>query len=155
MKVVGLTGTNGKTTTTWILEAVAKAAGWVPGVVGTINSRYRDVVISGVNTTPPSVELYRLLRCMADEDVDVVFLEVSSHALEVGRVLGLPFDVAAFLNLSQDHLDFHGDMESYFAAKARLFTELLPASTGAGKQPVAVVNVGDQWGRKLQVPQVV
>lgn len=152
LKVVGLTGTNGKTTTSWILESIAQSAGWTTGVVGTINSRYADVVVKGANTTPPSVELQRLLARMVDAGVDCVFLEVSSHALEIGRVNCLPFDVAAFLNLSQDHLDFHGDMDAYFAAKCRLFTELLPESAAAGKAPVAVVNRGDAWGAQLRVP---
>jgi MurE/MurF fusion protein len=152
LKVVGLTGTNGKTTTCWILESIAAAAGLVSGVVGTLNSRYAGVVVDGVNTTPPSVELQRLLAKMVAAGVDVVFLEVSSHALDVGRVLELPFDVAGFLNLSQDHLDFHGDMASYFAAKERLFSQLLPQSVAAGKNPIALLNVGDEWGAKVRVP---
>ena len=152
LKVVGLTGTNGKTTTSWILESITREAGWVTGVVGTLNSRYGDTVVTGINTTPPSLELQRLLAQMVAAEVDVVFLEVSSHALAVGRVLELPFDVAAFLNLSQDHLDFHGTMDAYFAAKETLFTELLPASVVAGKVPVAVLNLDDSWAARVRVP---
>ncbi len=147
LKVVGLTGTNGKTTTTYLLEQVALAAGLSPGVIGTVNRRFAGQSFETRNTTPESLELQRLLRRMVDAGVEVVFLEVSSHALVTHRVAGLPIRVGAFLNLSQDHLDFHGTMEAYFEAKCRLFTEVLPWSQRSLGEPVAaVVNVGDVYG---------
>ncbi|MBA2337329.1 MAG: UDP-N-acetylmuramoyl-L-alanyl-D-glutamate--2,6-diaminopimelate ligase [Acidimicrobiia bacterium] len=141
MTMVGITGTNGKTTVSYLLAAMAAAAGRAPGVIGTIGASIDGEPLPIGFTTPEAPELQRLLRRMADAGVEVVAMEVSSHALELGRVDAVHFAVAAFTNLSQDHLDFHGDLERYFAAKARLFE---PARSAA-----AVVAVDDAWGRRL------
>jgi UDP-N-acetylmuramoyl-L-alanyl-D-glutamate--2,6-diaminopimelate ligase len=141
LTMVGVTGTNGKTTTTYLLESIFAAAGLRPGVIGTTGARVAGEPVSLVRTTPEAPDLHRLLARMCDEDVSVVAMEVSSHALEQDRVGGVVFDVAAFTNLSQDHLDFHPSMEVYFAAKARLFT---PEHARR-----AVVNADDAWARRL------
>src|SRR3989338_6267380 len=125
MVLVGITGTNGKTTVSYLLESIFSAAGMAPGVVGTINYRYQDRALPAPYTTPESVDLQGLLAEMADAGVNSVAMEVSSHALEMERVRGIEFDGALFTNLTRDHLDFHQDMESYFAAKSRLFTDYL------------------------------
>lgn len=133
LRVVGVTGTNGKTTTTHLLRSVLEAAGWPTGVIGTL---------SGVRTTPEAPDLQGTLAAMADDGLAAVAMEVSSHALALHRVDGTRFAVAAFTNLSRDHLDFHATMEDYFQAKARLFE---PAFSGA-----AVVNLDDPHGRLLR-----
>jgi len=144
LEVVGITGTNAKTTTTYLLEAMAQACGRTPGVIGTINIRFGDTIYETKNTTPESLDLQRILDLMARSGVDIVFMEVSSHALTTWRVEGVSWSGAMFTNFSQDHLDFHGTMEAYFAAKARLFRELLPASAAwSGRAPVAVLNAND------------
>jgi len=132
MTMVAITGTNGKTTTSWIIENMLITAGKKPGVIGTVNYRYLDR--EGVShekpavfTTPEPVELQALLREMADQGVTHVVMEASSHALEQGRLNTLSFDVAIFTNLSRDHLDYHQDMHSYFEVKHRLFTRHLKA----------------------------
>ena len=124
MAVYGITGTNGKTTGTYLAEGIFRAAGAVPGVVGTISYRYADVNKVADNTTPDAVSFQRLLADMRSAGVTHVAMEVSSHALEQARVDGTAFDVVAFTNLTRDHLDYHGDMESYFRSKRRLFAEL-------------------------------
>jgi UDP-N-acetylmuramoyl-L-alanyl-D-glutamate--2,6-diaminopimelate ligase len=141
MAVVGITGTNGKTTVAHMIEAIGTSAGLKTAAVGTLGARVDDAQIPLQRTTPESSDLQRILREMADAQVDVVALEVSSHALSLHRVDEIDFRVAVFTNLSQDHLDFHGDMDSYFAAKQRLFE--------AGRAQVGVVNVDDRWGREL------
>ena len=141
LMLIGITGTNGKTTTSYLVEAGLRAAGRRTGLVGTIETRVADEVLPSVRTTPESTELQALLAMMREHDVDSVAMEVSSHALALGRVDGASYTVAAFTNLSQDHLDFHQDMDSYFAAKARLFTPQLSAR--------GVVCVDDEWGRRL------
>lgn len=130
--VVGVTGTNGKTTTTHLLASILERAEWRCGVLGTL---------SGVRTTPEAPELQQKLATWRDEGVDVVAMEVSSHALSQHRVDGTSFAVGVFTNLSPDHLDHHGDLESYFAAKARLFTPELCE--------LAVINLDDSWGQRL------
>lgn len=122
LTVVGVTGTNGKTTVTHILHAIAEAAGRRAAVVGTVGARVADRDLTMERTTPEASDLQRLLADMVEVGVDLVALEVSSHALALGRVAATRFRVAAFTNLSQDHLDFHGDMEAYYGAKASLFT---------------------------------
>jgi UDP-N-acetylmuramoyl-L-alanyl-D-glutamate--2,6-diaminopimelate ligase len=141
LTMVGVTGTNGKTTTTYLLEAVFAAAGMRTGVIGTTGARVAGEAVPLARTTPEAPDLHRLLAGMCDEDVSAVAMEVSSHALEQDRVGGVVFDVAAFTNLSQDHLDFHPSMEAYFAAKARLFT---PEHARR-----AVVCADDTWARRL------
>ncbi len=146
LRVVGVTGTNGKTSVTYFVESIASAVGITTGVVGTVQTRIgRDVVptlpAGSARTTPEAPDLQRLFHSMVDRNVDVVAVEVSSHALALGRVDGTRFEVAAFTNLSQDHLDFHLDMESYFAAKVALFVPERAAR--------AVVFVDDPYGRQL------
>jgi UDP-N-acetylmuramoyl-L-alanyl-D-glutamate--2,6-diaminopimelate ligase len=138
LDVVGITGTNGKTTTAFLMHAVLEAAVGQAGLLGTIESRIGGVVEQVARTTPESVDLQAILRRMADAGDRACAMEVSSHALELERVAGVRFAAAGFTNLTQDHLDFHPDMEAYFAAKARLFRE----APGA-------INVGDEYGRRL------
>ncbi len=150
LALVGVTGTNGKTTTTYLIESLARAAGRETGVIGTIGVRIGDEMLPADRTTPESPEVQALLARMADAPAGsgprVVSMEVSSHALHQGRTLGCEFDVAVFTNLTQDHLDYHVDMESYFEAKAALFTDY-PQRTS--KATTAVVNVDDPYGRRL------
>ena len=141
MAVIGVTGTNGKTTVTHMVEAIGRAAGRSTGIVGTLGARVGGVDIALERTTPESSDLQRLLRRMAGANAELVAMEVSSHALALRRVDEVHFALGAFTNLSQDHLDFHGDMESYFAAKTRLFE--------AGRAAAGVVNVDDPWGKRL------
>ena len=139
--LVGVTGTNGKTTTTYMLEAIFRAAGRVPGVLGTVEVRVGDERRPAVHTTPEAPDLQRLLADMADAGVQAAAMEVSSHGLALHRVDGTRFKAAIFTNLTQDHLDFHTDLDDYFQAKRRLFT---PEFT-----PLGVVNVDDLHGRLL------
>jgi UDP-N-acetylmuramoyl-L-alanyl-D-glutamate--2,6-diaminopimelate ligase len=143
MQLVGVTGTNGKTTVSYLVEACARAAGRPIGVMGTITHRFPGVERPAAHTTPESTEVQALLAEMRDAGTAMVVMEVSSHALAQERVAGLRFAAAGFTNLTRDHLDYHGDMESYFAAKRRLFVEHL-APGG-----VAVVNARDPWGARL------
>lgn len=139
--VVGITGTNGKTTMTYLLAAGLAAAGDTTGIIGTIGIRVGDRALPSARTTPEAPDVHAALAVMVEQGVSAVVMEVSSHALVLGRVAGLQFDVAVFTNLSQDHLDFHHDMEDYFAAKASLFT---PARSQSG-----LVCVDDDWGLRL------
>ncbi|HXV72434.1 MAG TPA: UDP-N-acetylmuramoyl-L-alanyl-D-glutamate--2,6-diaminopimelate ligase [Acidimicrobiia bacterium] len=139
--VIGVTGTNGKTTVTHFIESIGNDAGLTTGLIGTIQTRYADKTVESVMTTPEATDFQRLLAAMRDEGVALVAMEVSSHALEFGRVAATEFAVAAFTNLSQDHLDFHGDMGSYRAAKERLFREY--------DVKTAVINIDDAVGRDL------
>jgi UDP-N-acetylmuramoyl-L-alanyl-D-glutamate--2,6-diaminopimelate ligase len=147
LSLVGVTGTNGKTTTTYVLESIWRAAGRVPGVIGTINYRVGDREWPAALTTPQPVDLQGLLADMAGAGATDVAMEVSSHALALDRVRDCDFDGAVFTNLTRDHLDFHDDMESYFEAKARLFTEVLPSSTKP--EPFAVIHRDDPFGARL------
>jgi UDP-N-acetylmuramyl-tripeptide synthetase len=147
MVVVGITGTNGKTTTTYLIESILQAAGKNPGIIGTINYRFGGMIFDNPVTTPESLDLQRILSQMRDADVTHAVMEVSSHALDLHRAHGCHFDVAVFTNFSQDHLDFHKDMERYWAAKCKLFRELLPASDSAVKR--AVINVDSPKGAEL------
>jgi len=142
--LVGVTGTNGKTSTVRMIEAVLRAAGWRAGSMGTISIRYPDAEEPASLTTPESVDLQRILARMRDAGARGVALEVSSHALALGRVSGLHFQVAAFTNLTQDHLDYHGDMAGYADAKARLFGPEHLAGT-------AVLNAADPLSARLAV----
>ncbi|HVX69292.1 MAG TPA: UDP-N-acetylmuramoyl-L-alanyl-D-glutamate--2,6-diaminopimelate ligase [Mycobacteriales bacterium] len=141
MTIFGVTGTNGKTTTAYLIDAGLRAAGRTTGLVGTIETRVGAEVLPSARTTPEATDLHALLAVMKERGADAVAMEVSSHALALGRVDGVVFDVAAFTNLSQDHLDFHCDMDDYFNAKAQLFT---PAHSQRG-----VVCVEDRWGERL------
>jgi UDP-N-acetylmuramoyl-L-alanyl-D-glutamate--2,6-diaminopimelate ligase len=141
MQVFGITGTNGKTTTAFLLEAGLRAAGHRTGLLGTVLTRIGDDVVPSVRTTPEAPDLQALLAVMRERGTTAVAMEVSSHALALGRVDGLVFDVALFTNLSQDHLDFHASMQEYEAAKASLFTPQ--------RSRRAVVCVDDAAGERI------
>jgi UDP-N-acetylmuramoyl-L-alanyl-D-glutamate--2,6-diaminopimelate ligase len=141
LTVVGTTGTNGKTTTSYLLEGAFAAAGLGTGVIGTVETRIHGARQPGERTTPEGTDLQRLLRTMATRGVDAVAMEVSSHGLDLRRVDGTRFEVAVYTNLSQDHLDWHGSMEAYLGAKARLFTPTLARQ--------GVVNLDGPWARRL------
>ena len=147
LTLVGVTGTNGKTSTTFILEAIWRAAGLRAGVIGTVGYRFAGFDRPAPLTTPEAPVLQGLLAEMRRAGTTHVAMEVSSHALAQERVVGCRFDAAVFTNLTRDHLDFHGDPESYYRAKARLFLEHLAASRKP--DPVAVVNVDDPAGARL------
>jgi UDP-N-acetylmuramoyl-L-alanyl-D-glutamate--2,6-diaminopimelate ligase len=147
LELVGVTGTNGKTTVTHLVESIWLAAGFRPGVIGTIRYRFGDKSWPAPFTTPQPIELQQILAEMLELGATHVVMEVSSHALALGRVRDCDWAGAAFTNLTRDHLDFHADMESYFAAKRSLFVELLPASKRPSR--FAVVNLDDPYGRRL------
>lgn len=142
MTVIGVTGTNGKTTTTYFLESIAKACGGRPAVVGTVEYRLGDARSAAPNTTPVSLELQRLLAQFRDQGATLAALEVSSHALSLKRVEQVDFDAAVFTNLHSDHLDFHATLEDYFQAKLRLF-DLLTRPSSSKRRRVAVINNDD------------
>ncbi|MBM3746156.1 MAG: UDP-N-acetylmuramoyl-L-alanyl-D-glutamate--2,6-diaminopimelate ligase, partial [Acidobacteria bacterium] len=144
LRLVGITGTNGKTTTAYLLDSIFRAAGHATLLVGTVEHRLVGRAIRAVNTTPESLDLVGLLAELERAGGTHAVMEVSSHGLALGRVYALHFHTAVFTNLSRDHLDFHSGMEDYFAAKSRLFE-------GAGAPPprFAVVNHDDPWARKL------
>jgi len=146
--LVGVTGTNGKTTVTYLLESILREAGHEPGVIGTVNYRWGSTVTAASHTTPESFELQRLLAGIRDAGVTHVVMEVSSHALELRRVEDCAFDCGIFMNLSQDHLDFHGTMEAYYASKKRFFTDLL-AGEKNGRRQGRIINLDDPWGQRL------
>ena len=139
LKLIGVTGTNGKTTVTHLIRHVLEKNGEKCGLIGTNGVFFGDVARESARTTPESLELYGILREMADAGMTCAAMEVSSHSLVLDRVLGLPFAAAAFTNLTQDHLDFHGTMEDYFRAKALLFERC----------GTAVINLDDDWGARL------
>ncbi len=147
LDVIGVTGTNGKTTVAYLLDGGLRAAGRRTGLVGTVETRIGDDVIPSARTTPEATDLQAVFAVMRERGVTAVAMEVSSHALALDRVAGTTFAVSAFTNLSQDHLDFHADMDDYFAAKARLFTASYSAR--------AVVSVDDSWGRRLSMTATV
>ena len=150
LDVVGITGTNGKTTISHLLEAMFSASGRSAGVIGTIEVRWNGASRTTPNTTPSGLVLQRTLREMADDGVDVAIVEVSSHGLALGRVDGTRFTIGLFTNLSRDHIEFHGSLEEYRRAKWRLFDRLLPASkVDEATPPVAVVNTDNDEGRRL------
>ena len=141
LRMIGVTGTQGKTTTTRLLEGGLAGCGHLAAVIGTVGTRVAGEDISTSLTTPEAPDLHGLLALMRERGVEACAMEVSSHALSLGRVDGVVFDVAVFLNLGRDHLDFHGDVESYYAAKASLFTP--------ERARRALVNVDDEHGRRL------
>jgi len=146
LKLVGVTGTNGKTTTTHLVEAAMDRVGITSGLVGTVVYRIAGKELPVERTTPESADLQELLASMVDAGCEVASMEVSSHALALDRVTGCEFAVSVFTNLSQDHLDFHNDMEDYFHAKTRLF---LPPGEGRSGAKASAVNVDDPYGRRL------
>ncbi len=147
MKMVGITGTNGKTTTAFITHAIMNAVWLRAGLLGTVQVNDGETVRPATNTTPGPLELQSTLRDMADNDCRGVAMEVSSHALEQKRTDGLFLDAAVFSNFSQDHLDYHGTMDAYFAAKRRIF-EMLEVQPGK-KKTTAVINLDDAFGQRL------
>ncbi len=147
LKVIGITGTNGKTTTSYLIESILREAGCHPGVIGTINYRFQGQVYPAPTTTPESLDLQRVMQNMRAAGVSDVILEVSSHALDMQRVRACHFNVALFTNLTRDHLDYHGSMEDYFRAKQLLFTQYLGESK---KDPrFAIVNLDDSKGEEI------
>jgi UDP-N-acetylmuramoyl-L-alanyl-D-glutamate--2,6-diaminopimelate ligase len=147
LKMVGVTGTNGKTTTTFLIKHIAEKSGLRCGLIGTVRYEIGERVLPAVRTTPEALEVQELLAQMVNAGCKAAAMEVSSHALALERTRGLEWDVAVFTNLTQDHLDFHGTMEKYFDAKAKLFTNLAHQRTK--KKSVAVVNIDDRHGVKL------
>ena len=157
--MIAVTGTNGKTTITYLLENILNKAGMRAGVIGTINCRYGSKVIPANNTTPESSQIFRTLSDMKKAKVKSAVMEVSSHALSLGRVEGIEFDTGIFTNLTRDHLDFHKDMEDYFHAKQKLFfslenqTKHYPGKSKDSESNLipkfAIINIDDPWGRKL------
>lgn len=141
LKLVGITGTNGKTTTTYLVEHIARVAGKRTGVIGTVGIRIGDEAEKSAHTTPESPDLQQLFARMRDARCDVVAMEVSSHALDLDRTWDAAFAVTAFSNLTQDHLDYHHTFEAYFEAKARLFSKDYPAKR--------VICIDDKWGKEL------
>lgn len=141
LKVAGITGTNGKTTTTYLLDSIARQAGHLTGLIGTVETRIGDTRQPSARTTPESADLQALLAEMADAGVGAVSMEVSSHAIDLDRVFAMRFAVAAFTNLTQDHLDYHHTLAEYWSVKRRLFTELDVRER--------VVNVDDAYGAEL------
>ena len=141
LRLLAVTGTQGKTTTTRLAEGALQASGVPAGVIGTVGTRVAGEDVPSALTTPEAPELHALFAVMREREVEACAMEVSSHALVMGRVDGVRFDVAAFTNLGRDHLDFHADVEDYFAAKASLFTRR--------HTRLALVNLDDAWGRRL------
>jgi UDP-N-acetylmuramoyl-L-alanyl-D-glutamate--2,6-diaminopimelate ligase len=141
LRLIGVTGTSGKTTTTYLIEAGLRAAGHRTGLIGGVETRVAGEVVPSKLTTPEATDLQAFFAVMAERGVTAAAMEVSSHALALGRVAGTAYEVAVFTNLSQDHLDFHRDMEDYFATKAAFFTP--------GFARAAVINIDDSHGRLL------
>ncbi len=142
--MIGVTGTNGKTTSTYLIESMLLAAGMRAGVIGTINYRYGGETFPNPVTTPESVDLQRIMADMVKGGVTHLIMETSSHGIALERIRGCRYDMAVFTNLSQDHLDFHGTMTAYWECKQRLFTEYLTSENG-----MAVLNRDDRWGDQL------
>lgn len=139
MVMIGITGTNGKTSTSYMLKSIAERMGKKVGLIGTIRNMIGDIIIDTERTTPESVDLQRILRQMKDENVDVVIMEVSSHSLDQKRVHGISYDVGCFTNLTQDHLDYHKTFENYFAAKKLMFAQC----------EKAVINLDDSYAADM------
>ena len=147
LRVIGITGTNGKTTTSYIIRSILRKAGFKVGLIGTIQIMIEEETMPIHNTTPDVVELQHILAMMRDKGMDYVVMEVSSHALDQDRVAGIEFDTAVFTNLTQDHLDYHKTLENYKLAKAKLFRLLSEPGTKQGK--TAVVNMDDAAGETM------
>src|SRR2546428_11271779 len=139
LRLAAVTGTNGKTTTTFLIKHICEKAGLRCGLIGTVRYEIGERILPAIRTTPESLDLQELLAQIVNAGCQAAAMEVSSHALAQDRARGLECDVAVFTNLTQDHLDFHGTMESYFEAKARLFQELPGQSKK--KRPTAVINI--------------
>lgn len=165
LTVIGITGTNGKTTTSFLVEALLAACGKRTGVIGTVNYRFKDkndtcIEMEAPFTTPESHTLFALLRRMADENITDIVMEVSSHALAQERLTGMGFDIAVFTNLSRDHLDFHSDMNQYFSSKKRLFTDylkpggqvviMLDTLSSKAEEKTYMPDERNDWGRQMK-----
>src|SRR6059036_2976377 len=147
LKLAAVTGTNGKTTTTFLIKHICEKAGMRCGLLGTVRYEIGERVLPAARTTPESLDLQELLSQIANAGCRGAAMEVSSHALAQDRTRGLEWDVAVFTNLTQDHLDFHGTMESYFDSKAKLFAQL--GSQREKPKPVAIVNIDDRYSEQL------
>src|SRR5213079_3139281 len=147
LKLAAVTGTNGKTTTTFLIKHICERAGLRCGLVGTVRYEIGERILPAIRTTPESLDLQELLAQIANAGCKAAAMEISSHALAQERTRGIEWNAAVFTNLTQDHLDFHGTMENYFEAKAKLFTGL--AGQKQKTKPVAIVNVDDSYGRQL------
>ncbi len=147
LKMAAVTGTNGKTTTTFLIKHICEKAGVRCGLIGTVRYEIGERVLPATRTTPESLDLQELLAQIANADCKAAAMEVSSHALAQDRTGSIEWNVAVFTNLTQDHLDFHGTMENYFEAKAKLFTQL--AQQQKKRKPVAIVNIDDRYGEQL------
>lgn len=147
LKLAAVTGTNGKTTTTFLLKHICEKTGWRCGLLGTVRYEIADRVLPAVRTTPEALDVQELLAQMVNAGCKAAAMEVSSHALAQDRTRGLEWDVAVFTNLTLDHLDFHGTMESYFDAKTKLFTGLAEQKTKTNA--AAVINIDDRYGEQL------
>ncbi len=147
LKMAAVTGTNGKTTTTFLIKHICEKAGLRCGLIGTVRYEIGERVLPATRTTPESLDLQELLAQIYNAGCKAAAMEVSSHALAQDRVRDLEWDVAVFTNLTQDHLDFHGTLENYFEAKAKLFTEL--AQQQKKQKPVAIINLDDRYGAQL------
>jgi UDP-N-acetylmuramoyl-L-alanyl-D-glutamate--2,6-diaminopimelate ligase len=147
LKMAGVTGTNGKTTTTFLIKHICERAGMRCGLLGTVRYEIGDRILPAIRTTPEALDIQELLAQIVNAGDRAAAMEVSSHALAQERTRGIEWDVAVFTNLTQDHLDFHGTMENYFEAKAKLFQDL--ASQSKKKKARAVINIDDRYGEKL------
>lgn len=147
LRMVGITGTNGKTTTAFLIRAILREQGLQTGMIGTVQIELGEEILPVKFTTPEAHDLQALLKRMKDGGISHVVMEVSSHSLAQHRVDNVEYDTAVFTNLTQDHLDLHGTMDDYFAAKALLFTRLKASTSKRGK--TAVINIDDPWGQKL------
>ncbi len=144
IKVIGITGTNGKTSTTYFIKSILESAGYKTGLIGTVNNYIGDDILPSEKTTPESLEFNQLLSLMIEKGCEYCVTEVSSHSLQLDRVYGVNFKAGVFTNLTQDHLDFHLTMDNYFAAKKKLFDSL-------GKYSIAIVNIDNEYGKSIVV----
>src|SRR6058998_2179761 len=147
LKMAAVTGTNGKTTTTFLIKHICEKAGMRCGLLGTVQYEIGDRILPAIRTTPEALDIQELLAQIVNAGGRAAAMEVSSHALAQGRTRGLEWNVAVFTNLTQDHLDFHGTMKSYFESKMKLFTGL--GSQKKKRKPVAIVNIDDRYGEQL------
>src|SRR6267154_1535185 len=147
LKLAAVTGTNGKTTTTFLIKHLCESAGLRCGLIGTVRYEIGERLLPAIRTTPESLDLQELMAQIASAGCKAAEMEVSSHALAQDRTRGLEWDVAVFTNLTHDHLDFHGTMKSYFESKMKLFTGL--GSQKRKRKPIAIVNIDDRYGEQL------
>ncbi len=150
LNLIGVTGTNGKTTTSYLIESILKASGHSTGLIGTIEAKYKDSRHPSIHTTPEAPDLHRYLREMVDEGIDSVVMEVSSHGIDQHRVDSAHFSVAVFTNLTAEHLDYHGTIEQYYWAKSQLFLH--------SRSDIAIICIDDPWGERLaqqiEIPKI-